>query len=200
MRVLISGFEPFGGRELNPTTLLIKSLDCGDITYPKELIVETLLLPVTFSDSYSCLKKKVQVFNPDVVMAFGQAAGRAEVCLEEVAQNCIDADIPDNAGSRPTQQKISPTGPEVYLSTLPLQGIESTLKAAGIPVKVSQNAGTYVCNYLFYHLMRDNQLSLRLCGFIHVPLLPEQAQGEIPSMSFEQMKKALEQILWYINY
>jgi pyroglutamyl-peptidase len=200
MRVLVSGFTPFGGRSVNPTSILIGALERGEISYPGELEVEGMILPVTFEDSYVVLRKKIELYNPDVVIAFGQAAGRSSIELESIAVNLIDAEISDNKNVRPIQQKITPHGPETYLSTLPLGGIEGALKESGVPVSISSSAGTYVCNYLFYKLMEENQETLRLCGFIHVPLLPEQALSGEPSLPFEELKRALSVILHYINY
>jgi pyroglutamyl-peptidase len=200
MRILISGFAPFGGRDINPTALLVEALKRDEIPYPETFTVESLILPVTFEDSYLVLKEKIDNFNPDVVIAFGQAAGRSSIELEHLALNKIDADIMDNAGARPLDQMINPLGPPSYVSSLPLQGVEGALTHSGLPVKISNSAGTFVCNYLFYRLMEDNQETLRLCGFIHVPLLPEQAQEGQPSLPFEDLKKALSVILNYINY
>lgn len=200
MRVLISGFEAFGGRDLNPTALLVQALQAKEISYPQELTVESILLPVSFSEAFSTLQKKMNTFNPDVVICFGLAAGRNSFDLENIALNRIHAEINDNLGMKPQEEKINPLGPESYVSTLPLSGIEGALKAAGVPVQTSNSAGTFVCNYLFYRLMEANQDTLRLCGFIHLPLLPEQAQGDEPSMSFNEMKRGLSEILNYITY
>lgn len=200
MRILISGFEAFGGRELNPTALLVSALHKQEISYPDSLRVEAILLPVTFNASFLKLQEKIQIFNPDVIICFGQAAGRTGIELESVAFNRIDAEIKDNDGNRPLDQVISPTGAESYLSSLPLSGIEGALKDEKISVKVSNSAGLFVCNYLFYRLMETNQDTERLCGFIHVPLLPEQAKNNEPTMEFESLKRALSVILEYIDY
>lgn len=200
MRVLISGFAPFGGRTINPTALLIEALNNHEIPYPSELEVKGIILPVTFEDSYIELKKYVDSFNPDVVISFGQAGGRAAIELENLAVNKIKADIQDNAGKMPSEQLINPIGADSYFSTLPIQGLEGALKDAGLPVKVSNSAGLFVCNYLFYRLMEENQTTFRLCGFIHVPLLPEQATQNEPSLPLSDLKKALSVLLNYINY
>lgn len=200
MRVLISGFEPFGGRDLNPTALIIEALQNKEISYPAKMTVDHILLPVTFEDSFHVLNQKIKVFNPDIVISFGQAAKRSAIELETVAVNKIDADISDNDGIQPKDQLINPNGEASYLSTLPVQGMEAALKNAGLPVKLSNSAGSYVCNYLFYRLMETNQDTLRLCGFIHVPLLPEQAKDDEPSLPFHEIKRAVTVILNYINY
>lgn len=200
MRVLISGFEPFGGRDINPTALLVRALEANEISYPTDLMVQSVLLPVTFENAYAVLQDKIKNFNPDVVIAFGQAAGRDSFELEAVAMNLIKAKIADNNGVMPSDEVIMHDGPPTFASTLPLQGIEGALTKAGLPVKVSNDAGAFVCNYVFYRLMESNQDTLRLCGFIHVPLLPEQAEDNSPSMSLDDMKRGLSAILTYINY
>ena len=200
MRILISGFEPFGGHEINPTALLVESLARNEIPYPESLKVEHVLLPVTFEESFLRLQQKIETFNPDVVMCFGQAAGRSAIELESIAVNEIHADIKDNNGQQPQKQAINDQGEPTYLSTLPLGGMEGALKEAGLPVKISKSAGSFVCNYLFYRLMESNQDTERLCGFIHVPLLPEQAKDDQPYLSFDELKNAVSVILTYINY
>jgi pyroglutamyl-peptidase len=169
MRVLISGFAPFGGREINPTELLINAFNSGEIPYPEGFNVRTVVLPVTFEDSFLVLQNRINEFNPDVVIALGQAAGRKGIELESIALNKIDADIMDNAGQRPQGQLINDNGPEKYGSTLPLQGMESALKNAGLPVAISNSAGTFVCNYLFYRLMEENQETLRFSSMPQKP-------------------------------
>jgi pyroglutamyl-peptidase len=200
MKVLISGFAPFGGRDLNPSALLIEALENKQIEIPEGLKVDQILLPVTFEQSFHVLQKKINEFNPDVVIAFGMASTRDSIELENLAVNKIDADLADNLGSQPREQMVNHLGEPSYLSTLPLQGIEGALKDAGLPVKMSNSAGTFVCNYLFYRLMETNQETLRLCGFIHVPQLPEQAKPGEPSLPFSDLMKAIQVILDYINY
>ncbi len=199
MRVLISGFEPFGGRDTNPTALLIKALENSEISFPARMTVDQILLPVTFENSFHVLNQKIKSYNPDIIISFGQAAKRDSIELEIKALNRIDADISDNAGIKPQDQLINPNGEDFYLSTLPIQGIETALKNASVPVKLSNSAGTYVCNYLFYRLMETNQDTSRLCGFIHVPLLPGQTKDDEPTLPFHDLKRALTVILNYIN-
>lgn len=192
MRVLISGFEAFGGRDINPTALLICALQNKEINYPSDMTVDQILLPVTFKESFSILQEKIQSFNPDIIISFGEARKRVHIEIESLAINEIQADIQDNLGEQPEKQKISLTGPDTYSSTLPLQGFEGVLKDAGIPVKVSNSAGTFVCNYLFYRLMETNQDTCRLCGFIHVP-----AEETLP---IEKLKEALSAMLYHLDY
>jgi pyroglutamyl-peptidase len=200
MRVLISGFEPFGGREVNPTALLVDALKNREIEIPKELILDQILLPVTFEKSFEVLQDKINSFNPDIVIAFGLAAKRAHIELENVAVNKIHADIKDNDGVDPQNRRINESGVETYFSTLPIQGITAALQSAGLSAKISNDAGNFVCNYLFYRMMETNQDTLRLCGFIHVPLLPEHAGEDEASLSYSDLLKAVSVILEYIKY
>jgi pyroglutamyl-peptidase len=192
MRVLISGFEPFSGRDNNPTALLVDALNNRDIEIPAELVVDQVLLPVTFEKSFEVLQEKISAFNPDMVICFGLAAKRETIELENTAVNKIHADIKDNNGEAPLDQLISPDSPETYLSTLPIQGIAGALQKEGLPVKISNDAGNFVCNYLFYRLMETNQDTERLCGFIHVPLLE--------TLSFSELLKSVSVILNYVKY
>jgi pyroglutamyl-peptidase len=193
MRVFISGFGPFGDHEVNPTSLLINALKNGEITFSDELLIETVTLPVNFEESYEVFKNISDSFNPDVVIAMGLGPDREAIELELIAHNKIHAKIRDNLGEKPEHQVINPKGPLSYLSTLPLAGMEGVLKNNGVPVKISNDAGTFVCNYIFYRMMEDNQETERLCGFIHFPPL----KGEL---NFDQQKKALQLILDYIKY
>ncbi len=191
MRVLISGFEAFGEHKINPTALIVEALNQGLIASPSTLTVDQILLPVTFKEAFIKFDKKIQTFNPDVIISFG-VANRDSIELENVALNYIDARIQDNEGEQPRKRPICLNGPPSYLSTLPIQGIESRLKEARIPVRISNDAGAYVCNYLFYKLMESNQDTFRLCGFIHVP--------PIEKMSQSQLQEAVSHILHYIDY
>lgn len=198
MRVLISGFEPFGGESLNPTALLVEALNKAPSEFaPTSMQTRGVLLPVTFAKAFETLQTEIRSWNPDVVLAFGQAGGRAMIELERVAINCLDADIPDNDGAQPRDLMILPRGDAAYFSTLPLRSVLAVLEQAKVPARISNSAGTYVCNFLLYRILEDNQRTRRRCGFIHVPFLPEQIQNRsgVPSMPFEQMKQGLKAIL-----
>lgn len=190
MKVLFSGFEAFGGHDQNPTALLMSALEKRLITIPEEMTIDQIVLPVTFQDSYQQLEERIISFNPDIIICFGLAEKRTSLSLESVAVNLMDARIPDNRGEQPVGQKITLSGADSYLSTLPLVGFEGALQRAGILVEQSPNAGEYVCNYLFYKLMESNQDTGRLCGFIHVPL----------SFSMEELQKSVEVMLKYLKY
>ena len=193
MRVLISGFDPFGDHKVNPTSLLVDALRKKEISFPEELLIETVILPVSFKHSYELLKHVSDSFNPDIMIAMGLGTKRNSIELELVAQNKIHAEIEDNLGEKPANRFINPLGPLHYLSTLPILGIEGMLKNNGIPVKLSTDAGSFVCNYIFYRMMEDNQETQRLCGFIHFPEIKEE-------LTLDDQKKSLQFILNYIKY
>lgn len=199
MKVLISGFGPFAEEEINPTALIVHSLERKELRIPDGLLVEQVILPVTFAESFIVFEKKINEFNPDIVIAFGVASNRSTIDLEMTAVNRINTFRPDNNGLTPRNELISPLGSDVYISTLPLQGLEQALKDAKIPVNISRDAGTYVCNFVFYKLMESNQDTLRDCGFIHVPQLPENAKAGTKGLSFDDLIKAVEKILEHLN-
>lgn len=200
MRVLVSGFEAFDGRSINPTQKLVEAIQRQEINHPEEIELKGVLLPVRYLDSYDILKTQIDLFNPDVILSFGLAAGRSCIELEEIALNLINSSTPDNGGVVILNAPITLNGAALYTSTLPIQGIEGKLIEEGLPAKISKSAGTFVCNYLFYKMMEDNQTTQRLCGFIHVPLMPEQADKDSPSLQFDKLKKGVTLILNYITY
>lgn len=192
MRVLLSGFEVFGSNKENPTEKLINSFLRKEISYPSSMKIEAVVLPVTYEESYRLLKKRIDEFNPDIIIGFGLASTRETIDIETIAANIMDRRTADNNGKKPTDIKISPDGPDSFVSTLPVSGLRATLIKNGLPADESTSAGSYVCNYLFYNLMRDNQDTFRLCGFIHVP--PEE------KLPFTDLQKALSVILGYLDY
>ena len=165
--ILVSGFEPFDNSTTNPSMDAVLALPdiCGVFK------IEKLILPVTFSGSFQLLEKTIHTTKPDAVICTGAAARRSAISLERVAINIADARIPDNEGYQPTDEKISPQGPAAYFSTLPLRQLLLCLQNAGVPVEISNSAGTYVCNYLLYRLL--DFLALKQtsvpAGFIHIP-------------------------------
>ena len=187
--VLLTGFEPFGGETLNPSLEIARQLN-GHVIARHRVIGR--ILPCVFGAANAELRRLLQEFKPAVVIAVGQAGGRAEITPERVAINVEDARIADNAGAQPVDRPVVARGPAAYWSTLPVKAIVATLRAHEIPAAVSQTAGTFVCNHVFYGLMHT------LCarrgvrgGFIHVPFLPEQAKRGQPSLSQEMMIEAI---------
>ncbi len=192
-RLLISGFEPFGGESINPTAELLRDISWLQASLP-ELIVAAVILPVTFAEAYECLQKKVREFGPTDIVALGQAKGRSQITPERVAINIIDAEIADNSGVRPQDQVILTDAPNALWSTLPIRKMVEASAEAGVPSSISSTAGTYLCNYVMYRILEENLMSSRRCGFIHFPYLPAQAMAKdppAPSMALEQMKRGL---------
>lgn len=192
-RVLLTGFEPFGGESINPSFDAVKRLGTEGMD---GVVLETLQVPCVFDIVIDMLTVTMRRFKPGVVICVGQAGGSAAVGVERVAINLDDAHMPDNAGRQPVDIPIVADGPAAYFSTLPIKAIVAALHAVGIPAEVSQSAGTYVCNHLFYglaHLIATEFSGVR-GGFIHVPYLPEQAarQRGAPSMSLDTVVRALQ--------
>jgi pyroglutamyl-peptidase len=184
--VLLTGFEPFGGEAVNPSWLVAQALhgrSFGDAR------VHSVQLPCVFGRALDELDAALQATRPVLVLALGQAAGRTELSLERVAINVDDARIPDNAGRQPIDEAVSAGGPAAYFSTLPVKAVVAALHSARIPAGVSQSAGTFVCNHVFYGLQQRLAGSGVRSGFMHLPLLPEQAleRPDMPSLPLETM-------------
>jgi pyroglutamyl-peptidase len=183
VRVLATGFEPFGGRGLNSSGAVVAAL-AG---------VETAILPVSYAHAAAALREAVARVEPDVVVCFGQADGRAGITVERVALNLDDTERPDNDGVV-SAQPIRPDGPAAYWSTLPVEGIVAALRAEGIPAAASRDAGGYLCNHVFYALL-DLEPGIP-AGFVHLPLLPEQAlDAGTPTMPLETQVRAAQVVV-----
>ncbi|MCD0420865.1 pyroglutamyl-peptidase I [Rubrivivax sp. JA1024] len=171
--LLLTGFEPFGGEEINPSWEVGAALD-GELIGGARVVAQRL--PCAFGAALQALDEALARHTPVLVLCLGQAAGRADFSVERVAINVDDARIPDNLGACPVDQPVVAGGPAAYFSTLPVKAMVAALHAAGLPASVSQTAGTYVCNHVFYGLM--HRLAARpgvRGGFMHLPLLPAQA-------------------------
>lgn len=195
--VLVTGFEPFGGEAINPSWEAVRQLDGR--TLAGGAVVHARQLPCVFGASRNALQDAIATLRPQLVLCVGQAGGRAELSLERVAINVIDARIPDNAGQQPVDEPVVPGGPAAYFSTLPVKAMVAALRADGVPAAVSQTAGTYVCNEVFYALMHAAQ-SLpwpARAGFVHIPYLPQQAARHpgAPSMALEHIVSGLALML-----
>ncbi|WP_145560458.1 pyroglutamyl-peptidase I [Yersinia bercovieri] len=191
--VLITGFEPFGGERVNPSWEVVKQLN--DLMLGGVRVVARQL-PCAFGEALTALNAAIDDIQPILVLAIGQAGGRADITIERVAINVDDARIPDNLGHQPVDQPIVENGPAAYFTRLPIKAMVQGMREAGIPASVSQTAGTYVCNHVMYGLLhRLNQLNSEVKGgFIHIPYLPEQAVNHpgAPSMSTHSVLTALE--------
>jgi pyroglutamyl-peptidase len=171
--VLLTGFAPFGGETVNPSWQAVAALD-GTSAAGYRIVARQL--PVEFGTSLSALRHAIQETAPALVLCVGQAGGRSQLSIERIAVNVDDARIADNAGNLPVDAPVIVDGPAAYFATLPIKAILAEVRAAGIPAEISQTAGTYVCNHVFYglmHALRD--ASGVRGGFIHIPYAPEQA-------------------------
>lgn len=189
--VLLTGFQPFGGEQVNPSWLAVSALHGARIAGHRVVARE---LPVAFGTSLKVLRAALKETQPSLAICVGQAGGRSQLSLERVAINVDDARIPDNAGQQPVDVPVIAEGPAAYFSTLPIKAMREALRSAGFPVEVSQTAGTYVCNHVFYGLMHAlrRQRAVR-AGFIHIPYSPAQASmhAGTPSVAVETVTEAL---------
>ncbi len=192
-KVLLTGFEPFGGEAINPSEEIARQLNGSTVA---RHTIAGALLPCVFGAAIKELKHQIKLHEPVLVVCLGQAGGRAEITPERVAINIDDARLADNAGQQPIDKPIAKDGPAAYWSTLPIKAIVQELRKHHIAAAVSQTAGTFVCNHVFYGLMHELALHREHVrgGFIHVPYLPEQTatkrvmgQPELPSLPFETM-------------
>jgi pyroglutamyl-peptidase len=189
--VLLTGFEPFNKATINPSWEAVRALEGWR---GEGFTVEVLELPCVFGRAIDALKDAVDRLRPDVVIATGQAGGRAELSVERIAINVDDALFLDNAAQQPIDTAIVPGGPAAYFTTLPIKAIVRGIRARGFPAGVSQTAGTFVCNHVFYGLMHHLAGQPVRAGFIHVPFLPEQAAaypGGAPGMALEDIVAGL---------
>ena len=192
MKVLITGFDPFGGEKINPAWEAVRALpDNID-----GIEVVKLQIPTVFKKSAKKLFENIDSVKPDVVICVGQAGGRYEFSVERIAINVDDGRIPDNDGYQPVDSPVFEDGENAYFSTLPIKAIVEEVKKAGIPAAVSNTAGTYVCNHIMYSLLyylNKNNLNIK-GGFIHVPFIPEQVieKKNTPYMELTRITKALE--------
>jgi pyroglutamyl-peptidase len=170
---LLTGFEPFGGESINPSWEVARALDGERIG---EAVVAARRLPCRFGDAAQALREMLNELQPRWVLALGQAAGRSDFSIERVAINVDDARIPDNAGMQPVDVPVVEGGPAAFFATLPIKAMVAGLRESGLPASISQTAGTFVCNHVFYALMHALQGRPEArAGFMHLPLLPEQA-------------------------
>jgi pyroglutamyl-peptidase len=172
VRILVTGFEPFGGQSLNPSWEVARALHGWTLEGAQ---ITSVQLPCVFAQALPALQQALAQHRPDIVLALGQAEGRCDFSVERVAINVMDARIADNAGAQPIDVPVIAGGPAAYFSTLPIKSLVAGLKAAGFPASVSQTAGTFVCNQVFYALQHTLAGLGVHSGFVHLPLLPEQA-------------------------
>ena len=192
-KLLITGFEPFGGEEINPSWEAVACLprEIGGYTLHK------LRIPVTFGGAADCVIRAAEDIRPDVILCIGQAGGRSAITPELVAINLRHASIPDNAGAKPEDEPIAAGGAAAYFSTVPVRGMAEAIGAAGIPSQVSYSAGAYVCNDVLYTLLAHFCGGKTEIGFVHVPYTT--AQNKVPAMTLEEIVRGLTAAIGYLE-
>lgn len=192
MKILITGFDPFGGESINPALEAVKKLP--DTILGHEVI--KIEIPTVFGKSVEKIEEIIQKHNPDVVISIGQAGGRFGLTPERVAINMDDARIPDNEGNQPIDISIYEDGEAAYFSNLPIKAMVKEMNDNGIPASISNTAGTFVCNHLMYGILYliDKKYPNMRGGFMHVPYIPSQVttKTNMPSMSIDDITKGLE--------
>lgn len=187
MKLLITGFDPFGGEAINPAWEAVKALP----DRIGEWEVTRLQIPTVFSLAAAEVLRTAQALMPDAIICVGQAGGRNAITPERIAVNIRDAKIPDNRGNRPAGDFVDPEGPAAYFSTVDVKAMVRSIEAEGIPAAVSNSAGAFVCNDVLYtllHFYRDQNVRV---GFIHVPYLPQQAKEGVPSLELDTIIRGL---------
>lgn len=190
MKILVTGFDPFGGEPTNPAIESVKRID--DNIEGAEII--KLEIPTVFHKAADVVEEKIKEVKPDVVLSIGQAGGRYGITVERVAINQDDARIEDNEGNQPIDVKIREDGAPAYFSTLPIKAMVEEIKKEKLPASVSNSAGTFVCNHIMYQdLYLAEKYGNIKAGFIHVPFLTEQVvdKKDTASMSLEDIVKGL---------
>ena len=187
--VLLTGFEPFGKASLNPSGEIVKQISGENIV--------TAILPVAYEQSAEALLALIEQHKPDVVISLGQAEGRTQITPERIAINLDDARLADNEGVTRSDVPILAGGPVAYESTLPIKEFVEAMKAIQVPAAISLSAGAFLCNHIFYVTQNKFSSTQVRSGFVHVPLMDEQA-GEfpgLPTMPLDQMVKAVRAML-----
>jgi len=185
--LLITGFDPFGGECINPSWEAVSRLPEVIGNYR----LTRLQIPTVFGRAAEAVLAAAGLDKPDVILCVGQAGGRDAVTPERIAINMASAARPDNAGNQPREEAILPDGPDGIFSTVPVRSMAEAISAAGLPGKVSNTAGTFVCNDTLYRLLSHYAGSEIRVGFLHVPHLPQQAKEGSPSMALLEIIAAL---------
>ena len=196
MKILVTAFEPFNGRDINPTQLILEKLES-----PEGVSLIKKVLPVEFKATMKILRETLKKEQPDIVLSLGQAGNRPEISVERIAinlDNCRSSNgqktVADNAGDMPVDEPVIPGAPQAYFSNLPVWDMVKAIQDAGVDAAVSYSAGTYVCNHVMYivlHEVATNYPEMK-AGFIHVPFLPEQNPTIGYTMALCDMVKGIQ--------
>ena len=187
-KLLLTGFDPFGGEKINPAWEAVKLVknSIGDYEITK------LQVPTVFGKAGQVVSAKADEIGADVVLCIGQAGGRAEVTPEMIGVNLRYGRIPDNEGNVPLDEPVVEKGPAAIFTTLPARKMAAAIAEAGLPGKLSLSAGAFVCNDLLYSMLYYYHGTKTRAGFIHVPYLPIQAPEGVPSLELEKIAAAIE--------
>ena len=192
MKILVTGFDPFGGEKVNPALEAVKSLP--SVIQGAE--IRWVEIPTVFYQSAEVLEAEIDRYQPNVVLCIGQAGGRASLTPERVAINQDDARIPDNQGNQPIDTPIRLDGEAAYFSTLPIKAMVQAIKEVGLPATVSNTAGTFVCNHLMYQALylADKKFPNMRAGFMHIPYMTEQVinKPNTASMNLTDIVRGIE--------
>lgn len=192
MKVLVTGFDPFGGDKVNPAYEAVKKMP-DEIAGAQIIKVE---VPTVFAKSSQVVEKAIEEHQPEIVICVGQAGGRSAVSFERVAINLAEARIADNEGNQPFDTALEPDGPAAYFTSLPIKVMTKNVHEHGLPAYISYTAGTFVCNDIMYRLLHliETKFPTIRGGFIHVPFSPDQVIDRpvgTPSMSLDDIAASL---------
>ena len=191
MKILVTGFNPFGSEKINSSIEAVKALK--DKILDAEII--KLEIPTVYMKSIKKIDAAIKKYDPDIILSIGQAGGRADISIERIGINIDDYRIKDNEGNQPIDTKIYDDGENAYFSNLPIKAIVENIRKNNIPASISNTAGTFVCNHVLYGVqyLLDKKYPNKKSGFIHIPFLPEQviSRPNTPSMSISTIVKAL---------
>ena len=191
MKILVTGFDPFGGEPINPAIESVKRLP--DNIAGAEII--KLEIPTVRKKSLEKIEKAINEHNPDVILSIGQAGGRFDISIERIGINLDDFRIPDNEGNQIIDEPIFPDGENAYFVKLPVKAMVQNVQKNNIPASVSYTAGTFVCNHVLYGVLYliEKKYKGKKSGFIHIPFLPQQVvdKRNTPSMELNTIVKGL---------
>lgn len=191
MKILVTGFDPFGGEAINPAIESVKRLP--DVIAEAQIV--KLEIPTVVHKSLQTIEKAIEEHNPDMILSIGQAGGRSDLTVERIGINIDDCRIKDNEGNQPVDEPVYEDGPAAYFVNLPIKAMVNEIRAAGIPASISNSAGTFVCNHVTYGVryMIDKKFKGKKSGFIHIPYLPQQVvdKANQPSMDLDVIVKGL---------
>lgn len=191
MKILVTGFDPFGGEPINPAIESVKKLP--DTIAGADII--KLEIPTVVHKSLNVIEEAIQKHDPDMILSIGQAGGRSDLTVERVGINVDDCRIKDNEGNQPVDEPVYADGPAAYFVNLPIKAMVEEIRRAGIPASISNSAGTFVCNHVTYGVryLVDKKFPGKKSGFIHIPYLPAQVVDKPgqPSMALDVIVEGL---------